>query len=107
MDVPGVNLTARAAHVSDANAIATIYNEGIADRIATFETEPRSAEQVARWFDGRHRSWWSKIGMARCWRSRPRPATAIGPATLALRNSRSMSPAGIVAPVPGASLWPR
>src|SRR6516165_7506454 len=54
MDVHGVNLTARAAHVSDANAIATIYNEGIADRIATFETEPRSAEQVARWFDGRH-----------------------------------------------------
>ena len=54
MDVHGVNLTARAAHVSDANAIATIYNEGIADRIATFETEPRSAEQVTRWFDGCH-----------------------------------------------------
>jgi phosphinothricin acetyltransferase len=54
MGVHGVNLTARAANVSDANAIATIYNEGIADRIATFETEPRTAEQIAGWFDGRH-----------------------------------------------------
>ncbi len=27
--------------------IAAIYNEGIAERIATFETEPRTAEQIA------------------------------------------------------------
>jgi L-amino acid N-acyltransferase YncA len=47
-------LTPRAATIGDASAIAAIYNEGIADRIATFETEPRSAEQVARWFDNRH-----------------------------------------------------
>jgi L-amino acid N-acyltransferase YncA len=32
---------------ADAAAIAEIYNEGIADRIATFETEPRTAEQIA------------------------------------------------------------
>ena len=31
----------------DAAAIAAIYNEGIADRIATFETEPRTVEQIA------------------------------------------------------------
>jgi phosphinothricin acetyltransferase len=31
-----------------------IYNEGIADRIGTFETEPRSTDQIAVWFDGRH-----------------------------------------------------
>jgi L-amino acid N-acyltransferase YncA len=49
-----MSLTARTARVSDAVAIAAIYNEGIADRIATFETEPRTAEQVARWFDGWH-----------------------------------------------------
>lgn len=49
-----MTLTARAARLSDAEAIARIYNEGIADRIATFETEPRAAEQIARWFDGRH-----------------------------------------------------
>ena len=46
--------TARAASLADAEAIATIYNEGIADRIGTFETEPRSAQQIAAWFDGRH-----------------------------------------------------
>jgi phosphinothricin acetyltransferase len=32
---------------ADAAAIAAIYNEGIADRIATFETEPRTSAQVA------------------------------------------------------------
>ena len=30
--------------------LAAIYNEGIADRVATFETEPRTAEQIAEWF---------------------------------------------------------
>jgi L-amino acid N-acyltransferase YncA len=43
---------ARPAAVSDAAAIAGIYNQGIEDRVATFETEPRSAEQITRWFDG-------------------------------------------------------
>ena len=37
----------RAATVDDAAAIAGIYNQGIADRIATFETEPRSALYIA------------------------------------------------------------
>lgn len=37
----------RLATRADAAAIAAIYNEGIADRIATFETEPRTAEQIA------------------------------------------------------------
>jgi phosphinothricin acetyltransferase len=45
---------ARAALPADAPAIAAIYNEGIADRIGTFETEPRSGEQIEAWFDGRH-----------------------------------------------------
>ena len=49
-----MSLTARAALLGDAPAITAIYNEGIADRIATFETEPRTTEQIARWFDGRH-----------------------------------------------------
>jgi L-amino acid N-acyltransferase YncA len=38
--------TIRHATHADAAAIAHIYNEGLADRIATFETEPRSAEQI-------------------------------------------------------------
>jgi phosphinothricin acetyltransferase len=39
---------------ADAAAIAEIYNQGIADRIATFESRPRSAEDVGAWFDGVH-----------------------------------------------------
>jgi phosphinothricin acetyltransferase len=38
----------RLATPSDAAAIAAIYNEGIEDRIATFETEPRTAAGVAQ-----------------------------------------------------------
>lgn len=44
----------RPATPADAAAIAAIYNEGIADRVATFETEPRTEAQVAAWFGGRH-----------------------------------------------------
>ncbi len=36
----------RIATVADAPAIAHIYNQGIEDRIATFETDPRTVEQV-------------------------------------------------------------
>jgi len=39
--------TVRLARVADAAAVTAIYNEGIADRIATFETEPRTAAQIA------------------------------------------------------------
>ena len=38
--------TARPAEPRDAAAIARIYNHGIEDRIATFETEPRTAGQI-------------------------------------------------------------
>jgi len=41
-----VALTARIARREDAAAIARIYNQGIEERIATFETEPRSAGQI-------------------------------------------------------------
>jgi len=47
-------LKTRAAGPSDATAIAEIYNQGIADRVATFETRQRSASDVQHWFDGRH-----------------------------------------------------
>jgi L-amino acid N-acyltransferase YncA/protein-tyrosine-phosphatase len=47
-------IATRKATQADAGAVARIYNEGIEDRIATFETRPRSAEDVARWFDGVH-----------------------------------------------------
>jgi len=40
-------LTTRLATPTDAAAIARIYNQGIEERVATFETEPRTAEQLA------------------------------------------------------------
>ena len=42
-----MELRTRAAGTGDAAAIAAIYNQGIEDRVATFETEPRTAGQVA------------------------------------------------------------
>ena len=36
----------RPAQPADAPAIARIYNQGIADRVATFETEPRRPEHI-------------------------------------------------------------
>ena len=47
-------MQARHATTDDAPAIARIYNEGMEDRIATFETRPRSAEDIVKWFDGVH-----------------------------------------------------
>src|SRR5579859_625192 len=44
----------RRATTSDAAAIARIYNEGIDDRVATFETRHRTAADVEAWFDGVH-----------------------------------------------------
>jgi L-amino acid N-acyltransferase YncA len=39
----------RNATLDDAAAIAEIYNQGIEDRVATYETEPRSAEAQQAW----------------------------------------------------------
>ncbi len=44
---------ARAARREDAAAIARIYNQGIEDRIATFETEPRPTADIERLLDDR------------------------------------------------------
>jgi L-amino acid N-acyltransferase YncA len=44
----------RRAGISDAAAIAQIYNQGIEDRAATFETRQRTPEDIEVWFDGRH-----------------------------------------------------
>jgi L-amino acid N-acyltransferase YncA len=44
-----VSTAIRPATTADAQAIARIYNEGIAGRQATFETRPRTTEEVAAW----------------------------------------------------------
>lgn len=49
--------TVRRAAITDAADIAEIYNRAIEERIATFETEPRTAEDRRRWIsehDERH-----------------------------------------------------
>jgi L-amino acid N-acyltransferase YncA len=45
----------RAATSADAEAIADIYNEGIATRLATFETEPRAAADIEDWLSAGER----------------------------------------------------
>jgi L-amino acid N-acyltransferase YncA len=47
-----MTLIARAASPDDAPILAQIYNEGIEDRVGTFETRPRTADDVRQWFDG-------------------------------------------------------
>lgn len=44
----------RPATPADAPEITEIYNQGIADRVGTFETEPRAPADIERWFDGAH-----------------------------------------------------
>jgi L-amino acid N-acyltransferase YncA len=44
-------VTIRAAQPADAPAIAAVYNAGIAERQATFETRPRAAAEIVDWFD--------------------------------------------------------
>lgn len=44
-------LTVRPAKAQDLEAIAAIYNEGIRERIATFETRERTPEEIASWLE--------------------------------------------------------
>ena len=41
----------RAATPADAEAIVALYNQGIAERQATFETRPREPEEIRAWFE--------------------------------------------------------
>jgi phosphinothricin acetyltransferase len=47
-------MQSRPATPDDAAAMARIYNQGIEDRVATFETRPRTPDDVQAWFDGVH-----------------------------------------------------
>jgi len=49
-----MHLVARPATVADAEAIAAIYNGGIRERVATFETRERTAADIHHWFDDSH-----------------------------------------------------
>lgn len=52
--IRSMTFAARPATPADADAITRIYNEGIRDRIGTFETRERTNAEVRQWFDGRH-----------------------------------------------------
>jgi L-amino acid N-acyltransferase YncA len=45
-------MSVRPAQGSDAEAIAAIHNQGIDDRVATFETNPKRVEDVAALIEG-------------------------------------------------------
>ena len=45
---------ARPAIMDDAAAIAEIYNQGLEDRLGTFETTLRSRDDIAGWFNDGH-----------------------------------------------------
>jgi hypothetical protein len=45
----GASVVTRSAVADDAPAIAEIYNQGIRERIATFETRERTAEEILPW----------------------------------------------------------
>ena len=48
------NRIVRPAIAGDAAAIAHIYNQGIEERQSTFETRPRTVQDIKTWFDGQH-----------------------------------------------------
>jgi phosphinothricin acetyltransferase len=49
-----MNLNIRAATLADAEGIALVYNQGIEDRVGTFETRPRTTQDIENWFDAVH-----------------------------------------------------
>ena len=93
----------RAGTPSDAARIAAIYNQGMEDRVATFETETRSAEQTLKWFDEGYPVLVSGEG-AEIYAYAVAFPYRRGPAMKASGNSRFMSPV-----TPGAKAlarWP-
>ena len=50
-----MSLAIRLAAPADAADVTAIYNHGIAERRATFETRPRTVEEVGRWFEDAQR----------------------------------------------------
>ena len=87
-------MRARRATADDAEAIAAIYNDGIADGIATFETRLRTADDVRRWLGGRfpvvavENNWGEVIAFASTSEYRPRACYA-GVAEFSVYAARS------------------
>jgi phosphinothricin acetyltransferase len=50
-EINSSSLHARPARREDASSITHIYNQGIEDRVGTFETTPRTVADIEAWFD--------------------------------------------------------
>jgi L-amino acid N-acyltransferase YncA len=46
---PRADVTVRRAEAPDAVRVAEIFNQGVEDRVATFETNPATVEDASRW----------------------------------------------------------
>jgi L-amino acid N-acyltransferase YncA len=49
--IQAATITIRSAESQDAGAIAALYNQGITERQATFETRLRNASEILSWFE--------------------------------------------------------
>lgn len=87
-------MKARPVTAPHAATIVRTYNEGIEDRVATFETRLRTPEGILGGFDGVHPSWWLRTVRAKSSHSRSPPLTGSGSATPTSRNFRFTSPGG-------------
>lgn len=53
LGIPKGKILTRLASIGDIRQITEIYNEGILDRIATLESNPKTMEEMERWFTSR------------------------------------------------------
>lgn len=51
MTILGDRLTIRSAQSGDLQSVAEIYSAGIAERVATFETAPRTVDDIRSWVE--------------------------------------------------------
>lgn len=52
-NIPKGSILIRMASIGDIEQITEIYNHGILDRIATLESNPKSVEEMEKWFSTR------------------------------------------------------
>src|SRR5689334_19440349 len=99
-------LTARTALPADVAAVARIYNEGIEDGLATFETQPRSPADIEKWMQAGFPLVVVEDGGGEvvAWASAP-PYRAHRPAYSGVGTSPCTSRATRAGRVPGARRW--
>ena len=54
LGIPKGTILTRMASIGDVEQITEIYNQGILDRLATLESNPKTVEEMQRWFSGRN-----------------------------------------------------